>query len=137
MKRALTGAKREEMIALRGQGLPLADIAISTGFSLTTVALVLRDGRDEGDSRADPDPAVRMAAQQRVAASATHREGVDVTPDAPALAPNSMEASLIMRGMRPEVAAATARAWRNRHARNDARSRRTGDGSRHVVAKEG
>lgn len=136
MKRALTDAKREEMIALRGQGLPLADIAISTGFSLTTVALVLRDGRDEGDSRADPDPAVRMGVQQRVAASATHREG-GPSPGAPALAPNSMEASLIMRGMRPEVAAATARAWRDRHARNDARSRRTGDGSRHVVAKEG
>lgn len=114
----LTDAKREQIIALRAERRMLADIAIITGFSQCTVSLVLRGARDEGDNRA--------AVQQSAAPSGAHREGRAPLPGTtPALAPNSMEASLIMRGVRPEVAAATARAWRDRHAKNHTGGART------------
>ena len=114
--RQLDEAQRARIVALKGAGKDHSTIIRLTGWSDASVRRVLAEARAEGDNRADPNPAIRLAAEQRVAASAGHREGGAVTPDAPALAPNSMELSLRMRGVRPEVAAATARAWRDRHA---------------------
>lgn len=110
----MTPQKREEILDMRAARLSLPEICDRSGFGKSSVSEVMAQARRAGDPRAIPRPAV----EQSVAASVAHREGGVVPPDAPALAPNSMEISLVMRGMRPEVAAATARAWRDRHARN-------------------
>lgn len=73
------------------------------------------------------DEEIRDMRDQRAAASAAHREGGAATPAAAAaLPPNStarMEASLRMKGMGPEAARETAKAWAARHARQNGGSR--------------
>jgi hypothetical protein len=124
--RVITDAVREMIIAGKADGMTNAELIRLSGFSDCTVKLVLRDARDEGDMRAHYDPEIRVAARkQRAAAEAARREGGTTIPDnRTALAPNSLELSLIMRGMRPEVARLNAKVWRDRHARkNEARGR--------------
>jgi hypothetical protein len=124
--RVVTAEVREMIVAGKAANKTNAELIRLSGFSECTVRQVLSDARAEGDMRAHPDPAIRAAAiKQREAASAAHRQGGAAAPDAkPALAPNSIEASLVARGMRPEVARLNAKVWRDRHARkNEGRGR--------------
>jgi hypothetical protein len=120
-RRTLTDAVRETIIAGKAEGRTNAELIILSGFAESTVKMVLRDARDAGDMRAHYDPEIRaMARKQRAAAKAAHREGGESPRIAPpTLAPNSLELSLIMRGIRPEKAMQSARAWRDRHAQQD------------------
>lgn len=104
----LSYANRAEIMRLYREGLPKTQIARRVGFAETTVRDVIAD------------------AEQSAAASAAHREGGTSSPgsQAAALPPNSVELSLIMRGMRPEVARLTAKAWRDRHANSMREPRR-------------
>lgn len=90
----MTPQKREEILDMRAAGLSLPEICDRSGFGKSSVSEVMAQARRAGDPRAIPRPAV----EQSVAASVAHREGGTVTPDAPALAPNSAAISLHARG---------------------------------------
>jgi hypothetical protein len=121
-RRLLTDAARELIVAGRGAGHSLADLIRISGFSETTVSQVLRDARAEGDLRADPNADIRAAAvQQRAAAKAAHREGGKIPSASPAaLAPNSVERSLMARGIPLAEAREAAKVWAARHGAKNA-----------------
>jgi transposase len=97
------------------------------GLSQTQAANRLGVSRSAVGRRYEQFEAEAAAARDkaRAAAAAAHREGGAIPSAKPAaLAPNPapvaldrMVASLVAKGMRPEVARLTAKAWGDRHAR--------------------
>lgn len=105
-RRVVTEEAREQMIALRAEGLTLTQIQAATGWGEATVVQVMRDARAEGDERADPDPGVRVLAARARAAGAVE------VPPSPAAPADPMVASLILRGLTLPQAVETVKAYR-------------------------
>lgn len=110
-RRSVTEADREIILNAYAKGADIQDCMVASGWAENTVRLVIYQARAGGDLRSHSDPEIR-------------RQAIVSEPDnkAPApkyiecAAPNSVELSLIMRGMRPEVARMTARVWAEKHA---------------------
>lgn len=64
----LTDEARERIIAMRADNRTTAEIVIASGFSDCTIRLVLAAARENGDLRADPNPAVRARAMSAICA---------------------------------------------------------------------
>jgi hypothetical protein len=116
---------RETIVSLYTSGGAIETIGRQFGMGPKLVKRVLaaqgvrlrtrREAREIVLARQHGAPTIKPQ-KQRAAASVAHREGGAASPASVALPPNRMEQSLIMRGMRPEVARLTARAWADRHA---------------------
>lgn len=122
----VTEQEAAEVVRLyREENAIIAEIVEATGLSIKVVYRVLDKAgvlmRTRSEWRALQ--VARAKSKQREVVATTHREGGATVPEAkPAFAPNSMEASLIMRGVPPDEARASAKAWRlareRRHAQN-------------------
>lgn len=108
VSRKIAPEKATEILRLARNGVPLKTIAKALRVSEGGVRGLVEREIGEGGCKS-PIPS---------------EGGEKATGQAPAVAPNSIEASLIARGVRPEMARASAKAWRDRHARkNEARGR--------------
>lgn len=108
----LTDATRERIVSLYGDGATQAEIVKAVGFSICTVAMVLRDARDEGDLRASLDPKIRRMAHEmrRTFVPAPAPKGEPPPPS------DRLVLSLMARGMSRIAAQETAAAHRRARA---------------------
>jgi len=111
----LTPADRERIVQLYAQRQPTKAIAEATGYGVSTITLVLREARAEGDMRAavDPDDRAQALEDRALCGAARSDGGPALLPAEPAVASN-LVLSLMARGLSREKAVEQATLYRAR-----------------------